>query len=178
MIGVGYVTRHNKWRFEYFAVDTFSDQEEKRICDEFISYINRLKLKYGINNPLLWHWSSAEPNVWSNILLKYNLKVELNWADLLKVVMAGPLVIKGCFNFKLKSIAYALYKQKAIFTIWDDLDDGITAMIKMVQGKMNEVIKYNEVDVKVLQEILYYLRQHNKRKGDKDEPIHKRRRVK
>ena len=84
--------------------------------------------------------------------------------------------IKGCLNYGLKDVAKTFYKYGYIHTIWDengDCVDGADAAIgaykvdKETRKKnlpfnqdplAKDIIKYNEIDCKVLMEIIEYLR--------------------
>ena len=100
---------------------------------------------------------------------------ELPWYDLLRdVIQAEPVVVKGAFSFSLKSIARSMRANGLIATDWGDgLADGAGAMAgawnAAVEAKrrgvvlgdtdtMREVARYNEVDCRVMAEILDYLR--------------------
>ena len=184
MIGVGYIDINGKWVFKCFTANHLTDQCEEDISELFVNYINK---KSNFSKTKLWHWSNAEVNMWNNILLKHKsvrkLKQKIEWCDLLKVFQTEPIVIKGCLNFKLKHIGKAMYEQGFISTTWaDDIEDGVDAMIKVVQASKNKkpltkqpiiksVIKYNETDVRVLSDILTYIRSlgkssSQKRKGE------------
>ncbi len=102
---------------------------------------------------------------------------EPTWVDLLKIFREEPVTIQGALNFSLKSVAKAFYAQGLIKTTWDDgpISDGLTAMVhakKVYENLhsasgniinsnpiMREIMRYNEVDVKTLCEILFYLGQ-------------------
>jgi hypothetical protein len=94
------------------------------------------------------------------------LKQQLNWVDLLKVFRQEPIVVKDSLNYNLKNIARALQSNGLIKTVWDGTyADGMGVMVSIIQNDnikslevMYEVIKYNEIDCKVLCEILSYLR--------------------
>ena len=177
IIGIGFVDSSGKWVFKSFTVDYFNDSCECDISEAFVNYINK---KSNGCKTKLFHWSFAEPNIFNNILLKHKsvrkLKQNFEWCDLLRIFQSEPIVIKGCLNFKLKNVAGAMHKLGLISTIWDnDIMDGQTAMVKMVQagkGKkplskqpiIKSVIKYNEVDTRVLMEILTYIRSLDKTK--------------
>lgn len=181
-IGVGYIDPTNQtWQFKNFTVNQLNDDEEYTICKNFLNYIYKKAKQFHVKNPQCWHWSFAEPNVFNNILLKHQKinhlwrRMPLVWCDLLSLFHSEPIVIHGALNFKLKSIAQAMYKNGFIKTIWDhEMTDGQTAMVETVQsGYVNDiVVKYNEIDVKVLQEILAYLRsmQHHHKKRAYDGP--------
>lgn len=176
MIGVGYMEK-GKWQYKEFTVKNLTEQNECKICFDFIIFIQDLCKKFKMSNVKAWHWSNAEPSVWKNALLKYKklqkYQNQLIWCDMLKLFQEEPIVIKGCLNFKLKNIANAMYNHGYIKTTWVDGLDGQQAMIQTIEADkiakhlakplpqmpmFKSIIKYNEIDVKVLQEIIYYLR--------------------
>jgi hypothetical protein len=179
-IGVGYMD-NNKWVFKHFTVDHLTDQCERSISEDFLHYIHNVSKKYGVENPKAWVFSSAEEQCFNNVMLKHPSiakmwkKYSVAWSDLLKIFRETPIVIKGCLNFKLKSIAKAMYEHGFISSIWEDskVADGQSAMIHTIMSDKDAIKKkvklstlsdvkvmlhYNEMDVKVLQEILHYLR--------------------
>lgn len=98
------------------------------------------------------------------------------WFDLLTIFKDEPIVIQGCLSFSLKDVSTTLYKHDLIKTTWDNrspCSNGMQAMILASQANqeairrkidlrqipvMQEIRRYNEVDCKVLSEILSYLR--------------------
>ena len=171
MIGVGFIDLSGKWIFKSFTVDHLRDDCECDIAEAFVNYIH--KKSNGLKSKC-WVWSCAEGNMWNNVLLKHKsvrkLKQKFEWCDLLKVFQSEPIVIKGALNFKLKNVAKAMHEHRFIKTVWDnEIVDGQEAMIKVVQAAKSKkpltkqpiiksVIQYNETDVKVLQEMLSYIR--------------------
>lgn len=102
-------------------------------------------------------------------------KGERVWVDLLKVFLEGGIAVKGVLNYGLKNIAKAFHKLGFISTIWGESEcaDGADAAVNVYRAYLEsqhtntllsqhpilqDIAIYNEVDVKVLQEILYYLR--------------------
>lgn len=88
-----------------------------------------------------------------------------------------PIVIKGCYNFKLKSVTNALKKNGFIDTSWPDngVAEGHTAMLKAIDiykqvdrgtivGDLNgnsvykAIIDYNEIDCKAMWDIKRFLK--------------------
>lgn len=137
--------------------------------------------------PDLLHWSHAEKtfynNAWNrhgnNVLEAGYTKID-TWKDMLKVFKNEPITIRGALNFSLKSIAKAFHKHGLIETTWPESPcaDGLSAMILanncyrdvenetvtlgrtkdiMAMPTMRDIRTYNEVDCKVLYEILRYL---------------------
>ena len=93
-----------------------------------------------------------------------------------EVVRKEPIVVKGnMVGFNLKDYAKALFDQGHINTLWEEASlDGLGAMtgaftceeLARKEGKklkdiplMKSIIKYNEVDCKVMMEILEFIRQ-------------------
>ena len=85
-----------------------------------------------------------------------------------------PVNVKGAYGLGLKQIAKALKRHGAIETTWENgPTDGMGAMVgawranflakeeglNLVEYDIMKLIgKYNEVDCRVMQEILYYIR--------------------
>ena len=109
---------------------------------------------------------------------KYNKKWKLNYVDILKIFKEEPIVIKGAFDYSLKTIAKLMYSYNMISTTWNNsgennCSNGSDAMLLALKAKeesikfnislgetkiMKNIEKYNEIDCKTLYEILNYLR--------------------
>jgi hypothetical protein len=153
-------------------------------------FVKKKKKKRKLILPDLICWSPAERTFYNAAFRKHGNKVLEagyskieNWCDMLKVFRDEPITIRGSLNFSLKSIAKAFHKHGFIKTIWDESDcmDGMSAMVLalkcyksvskgerllgpskdiMVLPTMKMIREYNEVDCRVLQEIMTYLVQH------------------
>ena len=171
------------WRFEQFTADDLSLAAEERMIDAWLEHSRAVAAEAGaaIDAVRLIHWSPAET---SNFERAYdNARVRhpdrdwpvLTWFDLLHdVVQAEPLVVRGAFSFSLKPIARSLHALGHIQTLWGEgLADGAGAMAgawnAAVEAErkgvtlgstevMREIARYNEVDCRVMAEILDYLR--------------------
>lgn len=187
MIGCGHVVA-GKWDFKCFAADALTPVAETAIIDAWVEYMEQVRLKMGkgIGVPVLYHWSHAET---SNLVTAYNASAarhpdksdrwsSLRWFDLLKEVFkAEPVVVRGALGFGLKQVAKAMRQHGLIQTQWDAGPvDGLGAMVgawwcdeeakkkKVLLGDielMKEIGRYNEVDCKVMMEIIRYLRVHH-----------------
>jgi hypothetical protein len=182
-IGTG-TYRNRRWSFRQFTVDDLGVEAEGRMIDDWLGHLAELARDVGCasaSDVRLVHWSLAEE---SNFERAYESARSrhpdrswpaLEWYDLLsRVFRAEPVVVKGAFSFGLKSIARAMRAQGLIETAWGEgLADGAGAMAgawsaaadSRARGRslaespvMQEIARYNEVDCRVMAEILDYLR--------------------
>jgi hypothetical protein len=94
------------------------------------------------------------------------------WIDMCKIFEQVPITVRGSFRFKLKHIGNAFCKNGLIDTNWDDgrMSNGFRAMLEGIKlyrtgvpmtkcvELYKEIIDYNEVDCRVVWEIVNYLR--------------------
>ena len=174
MIGCGYINKKDKeWVFKTFITKRLTYDEEKRIIKEWINYMNKVSMLQNLNtNYELYHWSNAEITMSKVSFTRHNIKnkIEYKWIDLLKFFKDNAITIKDAFNYSVKTIAKSLYNYGYIETKWEDNTlDGTIAMLVAWDAekickkgdineleeydKMKSIIKYNEVDCKVLSEI-------------------------
>ena len=184
MIGCGHV-EDGEWRFSCFVADRLTAKAEATAIDSWVEHMRSVRRRLGVTEtPLAFHWAHAEQ---STLEKAYNSACERHpgkdWADsadfvwfdlLTNVVKAQPVVVRGAFGFGLKEIAKTLHGHGLIETSWDDSPvDGLGAMVgawhcdREAEAKgirladtelMQEIQRYNEVDCRVMQEILEYLR--------------------
>jgi hypothetical protein len=182
-IGCG-TYRERGWAFQQFTVEDLGVEAEARMIDDWIASLTDVARAAGCTSAgevRLVHWSLAEE---SNFERAYESARSrhpdrswpaLAWYDLLgRVFRAQPIVVKGAFSFGLKSVARAMRAHGLIQTAWGEgLADGAGAMAgawsaaadSRARGRalaespvMQEIARYNEVDCRVMAEILDYLR--------------------
>jgi hypothetical protein len=183
MIGIGY-KYNNKWIYKNFTINSISFDEEIKIFDEFTDFLKtqiQILDPERIYMPRLFHWSQAElinlrhvnerhDNKWKNLL---NDKIA-TWVDMYNVFTDEPIVVKGSLSFKLKSVGKSLYNLGLIPTSWNDIgpSDGLDAMMSAIECYMKNknvkrtqvmkmIIDYNEVDCKIILDIVELLRDNN-----------------
>lgn len=136
-----------------------------------------------------WQWEHASkrhafsrPNLWipskrASLEEGSTHDTEPRWFDLLQVFRSEPIVIKGCLGFGLKEVAKTLSNLGYIGQVWDNdssCTDGAGAMLSAYKAYkdaekkrlcikesplIKDIIKYNEIDCKVVGNIINYLRQ-------------------
>lgn len=190
MIGVGYI-QNGDWQFRKFVANSASFPEENRIITEFTSFVTNKAKELDTTNefvPRLFHWSQAEVTNLTHASFRHNAKWEewnrsVLWLDMYYVFTNEPVVVHGALNFKLKSIGKAMHKLGYVETVWGDdgPSDGLEAMISaiklykqnlsdssfnVIESKvMSDIAKYNEVDCKIIWEVVSHLRIHNCKLG-------------
>jgi hypothetical protein len=182
MICCGHI-EDGKWIYRDFTVTALSEPEEVRIIQEWTDHMEsvRARLSPKTLSPKLIHWSQAETstleNAYNSAWQRHNKPdwPHLEWFDFLsKVIRAEPVVVRGAMGFGLKAISKALYNHKLIHTSWEDgPTDGLGAMagawwcdreskrLDLPMSDlplMNDIVSYNEVDCRVMMEIIRYLR--------------------
>ncbi len=182
MIGCGHL-EDGEWRFSCFTATALSEAAEATIIEQWLAHMEatRQRLTPDVPAPPVIHWSSAETSFYEN---SYNAATQRhpeqrwpspNWFDFLgRVMRAEPVVVRGALGFGLKTVARAFRQHGLIQTNWgDSLADGLSAMVaawwcqeeaertdcSLIDLRlMQEVAEYNEIDCKVMMEIVQYLR--------------------
>ncbi len=182
MIGCGHM-EGEEWQFKSLVTKDLSEGEELRIIREWVEYMAGVRDRLDPSNekPHIFHWSAAEltalENAYNSARIRHQERAdwpELGWYDFLKVMREEPIVVRGALGFGLKAVAKAMRKLGLIKTDWEDNPvDGLGAMVgawrcdEEAREKgvpmtevpmMDEIARYNEVDCKVMMEIVRYLR--------------------
>ena len=166
-IGCGFV-ENNMWNFKTFILNDINN--ELQIFEDFVKELNFVNKKFKI-----YSWGPTEKNLFYKTTGDDSLFSDDKYVDLLKVFRNNSITIKNVFSYSLKHIAKAMFENKCISTIWpknNSIQNGLEAMYEGLQlyqdcsvetrlKKMEFVKIYNEVDCKVMWEIVSYLRKHH-----------------
>ena len=127
----------------------------------------------GKSENIVYHWTSAEKSWLNNVFKRGTIKdVELNWFDLHKFFIDNKITMNGVMKYSLKSVAKWMFMNGLIKTNWDsNAVDGMGAMMIALNtykrddiidirelSEMIDVINYNEIDCRVMSDILGVLR--------------------
>ena len=172
------------WTFRSFTAKALTAEAEADMIDEWIGHLRELAREAGLGSERevrLFHWSAAETSAIENAYRSASARhldrswPDLFWYDLLdRVVQAEPVVVRGAHGFGLKAVANAMFRCGLIGTQWaEGLADGAGVMAgawhaaqeAVVRGLplgempvMREIEKYNEIDCRVMAEVLDHLR--------------------
>jgi Predicted nuclease (RecB family) len=144
--------------------------------------MEEVKRRLGfVGSPRVFHWSPAEESAYATAYNSAKARhPDRAWPDLRLfdflnlVVRKEPVVVRGALGFGLKAIGKAMHAQGLIGTSWaDGPTDGLGAMVGawsaaaearrggVALGQvelMREIERYNEVDCRVMAEVIGYLR--------------------
>ena len=182
-IGCGsYVDR--QWKFAQFTARSLTAAAEAEMIDAWLAHVVELARRAGLRgagDARLFHWSAAETvfmdAAYDSARARHPDRgwPALAWYDLLeRIVHAAPVVVRGARRFGLKAVARAMRSHGLIETEWGEgLADGTGAMagawaaadLAAKDGGrleatelMGEVSRYNEIDCRVMAEVLDHLR--------------------
>ena len=173
-----------RWDFAQFTVRALTADAEADMIDAWIAHVDAVAKRAGLAGAVdarLFHWSAAETVFMEGAYNSARARHPergwplLGWYDLLeRIVHAAPVVVRGARSFGLKAVARAMKSHGLIETEWGDgLADGTGAMagawaaaaIAARDGTdlatvelMTEVGRYNEIDCRVMAEVLDHLR--------------------
>jgi hypothetical protein len=173
-VGVGFF-KEKEWVFASFSIEKATYYEEGIMLENVYKYLTTKKE----TNVRCFHWSKAEQWMWKKALKRHPIItrdwVDFTWIDVLDIFKKEPIVLRGCFTFKLKDVAKKMYQYGYIQTTWREganCINGLDAMIqttnafstpnKTTNSCFKDIEEYNEVDVRVVAEIVAFLRlKHN-----------------
>ncbi len=154
------------------------------MIDRWLEHVDAVAKEAGLGGAAtarLFHWSPAETTFMEGAYNSARARhpergwPQLGWYDILeRIVHPAPVVVAGARGFGLKAVARAMHAHGLIETDWGDgLADGTGAMAGAwaaaaiaAQDRsdlatvelMKEVGRYNEIDCRVMAEVLEHLR--------------------
>ena len=184
MIGVGFLNHNKEWVFKEFHLEKLNPSEEINMMKEFQNYVIENFEKYkklSTSKIRFVHWSQAETiflekfNDKNNNIIS-NFISNIEFADLYKIFVTEPITIHGALTYKLKDISNSMFDLGLIKSNWNrtNISNGLTAMLdgcayykfvekqkptKHMKELFQEIINYNEVDCKVMSEIINWMRE-------------------
>lgn len=183
LIGCGHV-EGRRWHYRSFLARDLSVEAEGEVIEGWVAHMREVRERHGSPDvePLVFHWSSAETRLFQTA---YNSAMSrhpnrawppVRWFDFLERVMRKePVRIEGAKGLGLKAVARAMKRQRLIDSTWDDDSnlDGLGAMVGAFWAAnearrlgvplgdidlVREIVRYNEIDCKVMMEIIAHLR--------------------
>lgn len=186
MVGCGHVEA-GQWRFECFIADRLDEPSEARAIDAWFAHMAAVRARLAPGSrAMVVHWSPHErftlEEAFDAAVKRHPEKdwrhPDWAWFDFLaRVVREEPVVVRGAHGFGLKAVANAMCDLGLIETRWDEGPvDGLGAMVgawrcereasragvRLIDTDlMKGIRRYNEVDCKVMMELVRHLRRHH-----------------
>lgn len=163
----------------HLTLRNLTDEEQHRLIHEWLHWMAAQAHAHGgysLHDIPILHWSRAEPRFlvtlrrqrpasWFSPSIVHMCE-HLQWVDVLDMFHREEIVVRGAFDYKLKSIAKALHRLGRIQTSWEDaVQNGYDAMQQARQvyvGRrtrrqhvqaLDAIRRYNQIDTQVLVEI-------------------------
>lgn len=160
-IGIYTVYKDGSKDYEAFVSRSPTILEQERIMEAFVSKISQ----YSSKSVYYW-W--AEKRFWNRANNMNSLSIDIefdDWIDLWDVFSSTPILIKDCFNFKLKGIS-AMMNRFGMIDISPpkELSNGMDSMViarKFYQhNRLDDfdiLASYNEFDCRVMYEMFTFV---------------------
>lgn len=173
LIGVCYVSGKGKCEYTSFLADDISMASEKKVIDNFVNFLAEHAQE---KNFIILHWGQHEKVVFTKANQRHGNIWEIPmFVDFCRIMTDEPILVKGSFDFGLKTVAKAMYRNNLISTIWgDEISGGSDAMFlgwkeyrqnnrKPIEKSenMKKIIEYNKIDCRTMYEIITYFKHIN-----------------
>jgi len=185
MIGVGFYDKLGKLHYRCFHADDLSQNSEISVFRRAFSFMYGIKRFYGRDDKCLriYHWGAFEKTQTEKAIQRIpmikDMICDAKFIDYLSDVMRKePVLINGTLgNMGLKKVANALSQHGCIPSYWVDqnITSGLAAMeeafniyksrMQMItiddiseDREFQNIIQYNEDDVRSMADIIQYLR--------------------
>lgn len=165
MIGIGYI-ENNEWVYKEYTTKELSEDEEVKIL---ANWIKDMKILGKNGYQYIMHWSKAEKTYLSKNLIQH-LEKTFTFVDLMQILKKCQTQNLKYTSLSLKHISKLFNRYSLLDLKWDDnMSNGKSAMTEtlfcnfILQNKKRQkekklvdfdsvknVIKYNEVDVKMM----------------------------
>lgn len=168
-IGVGEHSDEKGWKYRWFTASKLTNDGQLEVMQRFQRYLDKFERK------TVYYWY-AEVRFWNhaNDINAKPVSLEVDdWVDLYEVFSKTPIVVKDCFDFKLKTLAKAMRRFGMInVNIPTACSNGVESMViakRYFERRQEEedeqqdadwlaLWSYNCFDCRVLYEMWRYLK--------------------
>lgn len=161
LCGIGWV-KEDKWEFEYVLLESLKMESRKKMCEDIINLIKK------VNSKRIFTWSDVDRRLLINLCKKFGLDElkELEWIDAYKFCMNNRINFRGARRYGLKEIGRVMKLNELTDLSWENNLVGSSAGVRKYyynneKWDTTKVIKYNEVDCKMVSEVIRNLREYN-----------------
>jgi len=165
LCGIGYVNNITKeWNFEHILLKDISLKSRKEMCEKIIEILH----KNNINTTRIFTWSDVDKRILTHISKKFGLENKIQnieWVDAYKFCISNKINFKGARRYGLKEIGRVMCKNNLTNLSWENNLIGSSAGVRQYyyynkKWDPTNVIKYNEIDCKMVYEVIRNLRKY------------------
>jgi hypothetical protein len=179
-----------EWKFQSFVSATLTSGAELKMLNEWWNTIKTVKKQARAKKAVLYHWSPAEDRFLKRAGRRHDLDFifdslrggRYEWRDMMDMFLEAEVVIRGVWGYSIKDVAKGLHKHGLLPAVWapgekggDPIQSGegtlgtATGAYRNAQRKGVHVGNvpqfaslrcYNEMDCRVLYDLLNFLREH------------------
>jgi len=163
LCGIGWV-KDGKWEFEYVLLESLTMESRRKMCEDIINLIKK------VNSKRIFTWSDVDKRLLMKLCKKFELDNEkylekLEWIDAYKFCMNNKINFKGARRYGLKEIGRVMKLNELTDLSWDNNLVGSSSGVRKYyynneKWDSSKVIKYNEVDCKMVSEVIRNLRKY------------------
>jgi hypothetical protein len=151
------------WNFKHILLDDISIESRKKMTE------NIMEILKNINATHIYIWSDVDRRLLINLCKKFNLSDVINnikWIDMYNFCLNNHINFKGAKGYGLKEIGRVLNENKLTEVNWrSNLSSSVGALkhyYQNIKWNPSNLIYYNEIDCKMIYEILLNLRIYEK----------------
>jgi hypothetical protein len=156
-----------------YLIDKLDHRSERAMTEKMLLDIKTAREQYGQDFAPIYFWSNAENYMLERAMGKdVATRNALKMIDLCKAFRESGMILPGQMGYGLKGVAKTMHRYGMIETTWKEsaeVASGLNATIEAMKTYnqrdpetrkkyFRELIDYNYVDCKVMEEILEYVR--------------------
>jgi putative phage-type endonuclease len=160
MIGLGHLS-NGRWIYKSFIMNMLTERDEQRIAKEYYHYLDQISKDE--KKPLrIYHWGHIEQTIFTKLGIRYRGVPDFDPAihvNMETIFRKNPILVKGCFNTKLKDISKILVKANYKVLNVQNGCDAMEAASRIYKQSViadddwNNIRHYNELDCRTLFDI-------------------------
>jgi hypothetical protein len=163
-----YLVKNGEFSFHQWYLKNLTIEEEKEMLVSWNKWLINL-----VDDITFFHWSNAEKTINSKLQDQYTFLIDIRMFDLLNIFLDEEIVLKGSYDYKLKSVGRALHSLGYITKNWDEksnVQDGFLAAQEAKNiyssfhtrlqrnNRLSDLLLYNRVDTEILSEFINFLK--------------------
>jgi len=199
LIGMGWKDHRGEWVFRSFVASALTSSAERAVLKQWWQTVRSVKKQFKASKAVLYHWSPAEPRFLKNAMARNHSSMieddidsgRYEFRDLMEMFLDAEVVVRGVWGYSVKDVAKGLYKHGLLPEVWEIGEKGNTidsgeGTLATATGCYRNAARmgvnithvpdfaslrtYNEMDCRVLFDLLGFMREHVYEPREQDVP--------